>query len=82
LLLVYEELSVPWASSLLGFLALLMCVIPFLFMKYTETIKARSKFYQFLLQRKNMFDGEPGAEDDQTISKDDDDDDEKDKEIS
>ncbi|ORY35819.1 major facilitator superfamily domain-containing protein [Naematelia encephala] len=41
---MYEKLGTQWASSLLGFLALLMAPIPMLIMKYGPTLRARSKF--------------------------------------
>ncbi|MCJ1358999.1 MAG: hypothetical protein MMC33_008999 [Icmadophila ericetorum] len=48
---MYGKLGVPWASSLLGFLSLLMCVIPFVFIKYGDRIRARSKFCQYLAEK-------------------------------
>ena len=42
--LVYEALGIGWATSLLGFLALAMIPIPFLFFKYGPTIRAKSKY--------------------------------------
>jgi len=49
---MYERLGVPWACSLLGFLSLLMCGIPFAFVVWGDRIRANSKFCQYLLQRK------------------------------
>ncbi|KAL8872418.1 MAG: hypothetical protein Q9174_001950 [Haloplaca sp. 1 TL-2023] len=49
---MYENLGIAWASSLLGFLSLGMCVIPFAFIKYGDRIRANSKFCQELRQRK------------------------------
>ncbi|EON62231.1 hypothetical protein W97_01452 [Coniosporium apollinis CBS 100218] len=49
---MYRSLGVPWACSLLGFLSLAMCVIPFVFIKYGDKIRANSKFCQYLLQKK------------------------------
>jgi hypothetical protein len=40
----YHKLGVPWASSLLGFLAVAMVPIPFLFLKYGAAIRAKSRF--------------------------------------
>lgn len=41
---MYRKLGVPWATSLLGFLTLLMLPVPILFYKYGHNIRARSKF--------------------------------------
>ncbi|WVQ72033.1 hypothetical protein IAR50_001577 [Cryptococcus sp. DSM 104548] len=41
---MYEKLGTQWASSLLGFLALLMAPIPIVLMKYGHHLRARSKF--------------------------------------
>ncbi|KAL7271416.1 hypothetical protein RUND412_005824 [Rhizina undulata] len=51
---MYGSLGIPWASSLLGFAAMGMSIIPFLFIKYGTTIRARSKFSQFILERKKL----------------------------
>jgi hypothetical protein len=48
----YERLGVAWACSLLGFLSLAMCIIPFAFIRFGDRIRERSKFCQFLKQRK------------------------------
>ncbi|KAJ9094555.1 hypothetical protein QFC20_006870 [Naganishia adeliensis] len=40
---MYEKLNPRWASTLLGFLALLMMPIPFVLIKYGPTLRARSK---------------------------------------
>ena len=45
---LYNRLGVSWACSLLGFLALAMCLIPFVFIKYGKQIRARSKWCQEL----------------------------------
>lgn len=39
---MYHNLGVRWACSLLALLSLLMSVIPFLFIKYSNTIQKRS----------------------------------------
>ena len=49
---MFRNLGVPWACSLLGFLAVLMCVVPFAFLKYGPMIREKSKFCQYLAQRK------------------------------
>lgn len=41
---MYEKLHIDWASSLLGFIALAMVPIPFMFMKYGAKIRAHSKY--------------------------------------
>ncbi|KAI9929734.1 hypothetical protein ASPWEDRAFT_156022 [Aspergillus wentii DTO 134E9] len=43
---MYGNLGINWASSLLGFCALGMAVIPFVFIKYGVWIRGRSKFAQ------------------------------------
>ncbi|KAL9130406.1 MAG: hypothetical protein Q9217_001414 [Psora testacea] len=49
---MYQTLGISWASSLLGFLSLAMSVIPFAFIKYGDRIRANSKFYNELRERK------------------------------
>ncbi|KAL8801464.1 MAG: hypothetical protein Q9182_004430 [Xanthomendoza sp. 2 TL-2023] len=49
---LYAGLGIAWASSLLGFLSLGMCVIPFAFIAYGDRIRANSKFCQELKERK------------------------------
>ena len=51
---MYKSLGVPWASSLLGFLSLAMCAIPFTFIKYGDRIREHSKFCQELKKRKDQ----------------------------
>lgn len=41
---MYEKLHIDWATSLLGFIALAMVPIPFLFMKFGGRIRAHSKY--------------------------------------
>jgi hypothetical protein len=48
---MYDNLGVPWACSLLGFLSLLMAVIPFVFIWKGETMRAQSEFCQYLMQK-------------------------------
>ncbi|PNP73514.1 hypothetical protein FNYG_13108 [Fusarium nygamai] len=45
---MYTKLGVGWASTLLGVVSVFMCVIPFIFIRYGDTIRQRSKFYQRL----------------------------------
>lgn len=40
---MYTGLGIHWAPSLLGFLALLMGVIPFVFIRYGEALQRNSK---------------------------------------
>ena len=49
---MYTKLTIPWASSFLGFLSLAMCIIPFAFIKYGDRIRANSRFCQELKARK------------------------------
>ncbi|KAL8946049.1 MAG: hypothetical protein Q9222_007500 [Ikaeria aurantiellina] len=51
---MYKGLGVAWASSLLGFLSLGMCIIPFAFIKYGDRIRANSKFCQELRAKKKQ----------------------------
>ncbi|KAG7450646.1 MFS general substrate transporter [Guyanagaster necrorhizus] len=41
---MYEALTPRWASSLVGFVALAMVPIPFIFIKYGARLRARSKY--------------------------------------
>ncbi|RYO75567.1 hypothetical protein DL766_003589 [Monosporascus sp. MC13-8B] len=41
---MYDHLGYEWASTLLAFIALACCGIPFLFWKYGEQIRRRSKY--------------------------------------
>ncbi|KAK3717066.1 hypothetical protein LTR37_006121 [Vermiconidia calcicola] len=49
---LYARLGVDWACTLLAILSALMCLIPFVFIKYGEKIRANSKFCQELKQKK------------------------------
>jgi len=49
---MYGTLGISWASSLLGFLSLAMCGIPFAFIKYGDRIRANSRFCNELKGRK------------------------------
>lgn len=48
---MYAALGSQWATSILGFAAVGMSVIPFLFLRYGEKIRAGSKFCQMLKNR-------------------------------
>ena len=41
---MYSKLGTQWASSLLGFLALLMAPIPMVLMRYGPALRARSRY--------------------------------------
>ncbi len=53
---MYGRLGVAWASSLLGFLSLLMAITPFAFIRYGDQLRRRSKFCQELLELKRQAD--------------------------
>lgn len=41
---MYDKLGIPWATSLLGFLSLLMLPIPWVFFKYGPKIRQKSAY--------------------------------------
>lgn len=45
---MYQALGVAWACSLLGFLSLLMCLIPIVFIRYGERLRETSPVCQEL----------------------------------
>lgn len=47
---MYKSLGIAWASSLLGFISLALCLIPYTFIKYGDRIRANSKFCQELAE--------------------------------
>jgi hypothetical protein len=49
---MYERLGIAWACSLLGFISLILGIIPFFFLNYGDQIRARSKFCKELARRK------------------------------
>jgi hypothetical protein len=49
---LYDNLWVAWASPLLGFLSLGMCVIPFVFSWKGDVIRERNSFCKYLKERK------------------------------
>lgn len=49
---MYQRLGVAWAGSLLGFLSLGMCAIPFVFLWKGDVLRANSKFCRFLKEKK------------------------------
>ncbi|KAF2665777.1 MFS general substrate transporter [Microthyrium microscopicum] len=48
---LYDTLGIAWACSLIGFLALLLAFIPFVFYWKGESLRARSKFCQYLVNK-------------------------------
>jgi len=59
---MYRRLGVAWACSLLGFVSLLMCAVPFVFIRYGDRLRANSKFCQYLQQQKRKQQEEDEAE--------------------
>ncbi|KAF2194435.1 MFS general substrate transporter [Zopfia rhizophila CBS 207.26] len=49
---MYRSLGVPWACSLLGFFSVAMTVIPFVFIRFGTKLREKSKFCQYLAQKK------------------------------
>jgi hypothetical protein len=49
---MYDRLGVPWASSLLGFLSLVMCFVPYMFLWKGDQIREGSKFCTHLKEKK------------------------------
>ena len=47
---MFDRLGVAWACSLLAFLGLGMAVIPFVFIKFGDRIRANSRFCQELIR--------------------------------
>lgn len=45
---MYATLGVPWACSLLGFVALALSAVPFVFIRFNDSIQRRSPFCQRL----------------------------------
>jgi hypothetical protein len=39
---MYDHLTFPWASTLVGFIALAFAVVPWLLIRYGEKLRARS----------------------------------------
>lgn len=49
---MYRQLGVAWACSLLGFVSFALALIPFVFIRYGDRIRANSKFCQELRREK------------------------------
>jgi len=51
---MYRALGVAWATSLLGFFSLALCVVPFVFVRWGATMRERSPFCQYLTAKKRQ----------------------------
>jgi hypothetical protein len=49
---MFEGLGIQWACGVLGFVSIALGVIPFMFLKYGDVIRANSKFCRELAKRK------------------------------
>ncbi|KAF1950052.1 MFS general substrate transporter [Byssothecium circinans] len=49
---MYRALGVAWATSLLGFFSLGLCVVPFVFLRFGGVIRGKSGFCQYLVRKK------------------------------
>lgn len=49
---MYRTMGVAWATSLLGFFSLALCIVPFVFVKWGGKMRERSKFCQYLRLKK------------------------------
>ncbi|KAF2740776.1 MFS general substrate transporter [Polyplosphaeria fusca] len=49
---MYRTLGIAWACSLLGFLAVALCIIPFIFIRFGTKMREKSEFCQYLAQKK------------------------------
>ena len=49
---MYRAMGVAWATSLLGFFSLALCVVPFVFVRWGGKMRERSPFCQYLRQKK------------------------------
>lgn len=45
---MYRTMGVAWATSLLGFFSLGLCIVPFVFVRWGGKLRHRSKFCQYL----------------------------------
>ncbi|CAM1507203.1 Fc.00g068440.m01.CDS01 [Cosmosporella sp. VM-42] len=61
---MYKSLGVAWASSLLGFISLLMAGIPFVFVIYGHSIRSRSPFCQKVMEMAKSTDSSRTMEED------------------
>lgn len=51
---MFSHLGIAWACSVLGFISLAMSVIPFVFIRFGEKIRANSDFCQELKRLKEQ----------------------------
>lgn len=51
---MYERLGIDWACSLLGFVMLGLCAIPFVFWRFGDEIRANSAFCNELKGRRKQ----------------------------
>lgn len=56
---VYVKLGTPWASSLLGFIALTMAPVPWLLYTYGPKLRAMSKYHLWTVELENADEGTP-----------------------
>lgn len=59
---MYGNLGVHWASSLLGFIALAMAVIPFVFIRYGVWIREHSRFCKMAIEQEKRTNRQPREE--------------------
>ncbi|KAF2124722.1 MFS general substrate transporter [Dothidotthia symphoricarpi CBS 119687] len=59
---MYRALGVAWATSLLGFFSLALCVVPFAFFRWGGKMREKSKFCQHLRAKKMEEKAERDAE--------------------
>jgi len=58
---MFDKLGVAWACSLLGFVSLVLGLVPFAFLRYGDKIRANSKFCQQLAVEKRRIEEEDRA---------------------
>jgi hypothetical protein len=58
---MFEKLGVAWACSLLGFVSLVLGLVPFAFLRFGDKIRANSKFCQQLAAEKEKIEIEERA---------------------
>lgn len=49
---MYRTMGVAWATSLLGFFSVALCVVPFVFLKWGGRMREKSTFCQYLRAKK------------------------------
>ncbi len=49
---LYDRLGIDWASTLLALLSALLCLVPFIFIRYGERIRENSEFCKELKRKK------------------------------